>query len=142
LDPIKPVGPPAGFLPGYDPDNPTGGGNFNPDMKIDLSHISPPKPELPPPAGQLRRGYRRSGRPDHGPYYPGRPDPDHGPYYPIEQSPAAELYAQQQVQRAAQQQRLDDQGAAWADNLNDDLTRALEQVLPPGAWVQWETGRE
>jgi hypothetical protein len=52
------------------------------------------------------------------------------------------MYQQQYVQRAAQQQRLDDQGAAWADNLNDDLTRALEQVLPPGAWVQWETGRE
>jgi hypothetical protein len=56
------IGEEAGRGLRYDPNRPTGGGNFNPNMKIDLSHISVAPPAPPPslaPGGGL--GGSRSG---------------------------------------------------------------------------------
>ena len=50
--------------PPYDPNNPTGGGNFNPDMRIDTSQIVepiPPMAEVPWP---------RDAKPDPAPIPP------------------------------------------------------------------------
>jgi hypothetical protein len=73
--PNPPVPPPS---QPYDPNNPTGGGNFNPGMKIDTSHVSVAQPFKPGDnVGPFVSAPRRHPGPQEDP--PPPPPPPSGP---------------------------------------------------------------
>lgn len=147
----------AGTTP-YNPDYPTGGGNFRPDIKIDTSRASVAPPSQPLPF-QIAPGWHVETNPTTG---TGGGSGPAGAQRILAPPGSTELHIlgarllkeDAALARAAAQRRRTGQPppetaqaarqtahAAYADDVNRRLAQELARVVPPGFRVEWETTR-